>query len=164
MTRGAPFEKPINGSPARPVVRFAPSPNGRLHLGHAYSALFCCEVARALGARFLLRIEDIDQTRARGEFVEAIFDDLTWLGLTWETPVRRQSEHLADYKQALEQLSKAGLLYASTTTRAEIQVLTKQLTAGGTAPARDPGGSPILARKVLENVDATPGQPKAMRL
>lgn len=164
MTRGGTIEKPINGPPGRPVVRFAPSPNGRLHLGHAYSALFCFEVARALGARFLLRIEDIDQSRARDEFIEAIFDDLAWLGLTWETPVRRQSEHLADYKQALEQLSKAGLLYASTTTRAEIRALTKQMSADGAAPARDPDGAPLLARKVLENAGATPGQPKAMRL
>ena len=76
------------------VTRFAPSPTGRLHLGHAYSALFAESLARQAGGRFLLRIEDIDPARCRPEFETGIFEDLAWLGVTWETPVRRQSDHL----------------------------------------------------------------------
>ncbi|MBV9462346.1 MAG: tRNA glutamyl-Q(34) synthetase GluQRS, partial [Bradyrhizobium sp.] len=76
------------------IFRFAPSPNGMLHLGHAYSALLNFDLARASGGRFLLRIEDIDPTRCKVEFEAAIYQDLAWLGITWETPVRRQSEHL----------------------------------------------------------------------
>lgn len=106
---------------ARPVVtRFAPSPTGYLHLGHAYSALFACEAARREGGRFLLRIEDIDPGRCRPEFTEAIFEDLAWLGLEWEEPVRRQSEHLDDYRAALGRLEAMGLLYPCTCTRKEI--------------------------------------------
>ena len=86
------------------TTRFAPSPNGFLHLGHALSALTGFRAARDAGGRFLLRIEDIDLTRARPEFEQAIYDDLAWLGLTWETPVRRQSEHLDDYAAALARL------------------------------------------------------------
>ena len=82
-----------------PVFRFAPSPNGYLHLGHAYSALLNFDLARQTGGRFLLRIEDIDATRCRPAFEAAIYDDLAWLGLRWELPVRRQSEHLADYRE-----------------------------------------------------------------
>ena len=83
-----------------PVFRFAPSPNGYLHLGHALSALINFDMARAAGGRLLLRIEDIDATRCRPEFEAAIYEDLAWLGLAWEEPVRRQSEHLADYRAA----------------------------------------------------------------
>src|SRR6476469_8655519 len=89
---------------APPVFRFAPSPNGHLHLGHAYSALLNLELAREQGGRLLLRIEDIDTARCRPEFEAAIFQDLAWLGLIWETPVRRQSEHLGEYRDALEKL------------------------------------------------------------
>ena len=88
----------------QPVFRFAPSPNGYLHLGHALSALLNFDMARAAGGRFLLRIEDIDATRCRPEFEAAIYEDLAWLGLAWEQPVRRQSEHLDDYRAALEKL------------------------------------------------------------
>ena len=91
-----------------PVFRFAPSPNGYLHLGHAASALLNFELARPAGGRFLLRIEDIDITRCRPEFEAAIYQDLGWLGLAWETPVRRQSEHFAGYREALEKLSGAA--------------------------------------------------------
>src|SRR5690349_20165094 len=84
------------------VTRFAPSPTGRLHLGHAYAALFAARAAQ--GGRFLLRIEDIDATRCRPEFEQAIIDDLAWIGLDWEKPVRRQSEHMADYAAALDRL------------------------------------------------------------
>ena len=102
------------------VTRFAPSPTGRLHLGHAFSALTAFAAARAAHGRFLLRIEDIDATRARPAFEAAIYDDLAWLGLEWETPVRRQSEHMDDYAAALEQLRSAGLLYRCFRTRKEI--------------------------------------------
>src|SRR6476469_8270137 len=96
-----------------PVFRFAPSPNGYLHLGHAYSALLNFDLARQSGGRFLLRIEDIDITRCRPEFEAAIYEDLGWLGIVWETPVRRQSEHLAGYSAAIEKLSAQGLIYPS---------------------------------------------------
>ena len=87
-----------------PVFRFAPSPNGYLHLGHALAALTDFEMARALSGRFLLRIEDIDATRCRPEFEQAIYEDLAWLGIAWEEPVRRQSEHLDAYRDALAKL------------------------------------------------------------
>src|ERR687886_827123 len=95
-------------SAAPPVLRFAPSPNGRLHLGHAYSALLNAELARRWNGRFLLRIEDIDVTRCRPEFEAGILEDLAWLGLAWEQPVRRQSEHFATYHAALEGLAGRG--------------------------------------------------------
>src|ERR1700749_666267 len=82
----------------QPVFRFAPSPNGELHLGHALSALINFEMAKATGGRFLLRIGDIDPARGRPEYEVAIYEDLRWLGLTWEEPVRRQSEHVAEYR------------------------------------------------------------------
>src|SRR5262245_57396843 len=93
------------------VFRFAPSPNGYLHLGHALSALVNFDMARAAGGRLLLRIEDIDATRCRPEFEAAIYQDLAWLGLTWEEPVRRQSEHLATYAAAIARLEAKGLVY-----------------------------------------------------
>jgi glutamyl-Q tRNA(Asp) synthetase len=102
------------------VTRFAPSPSGRLHRGHAYSALTAQALARAAGGRLLLRIEDIDAERSRPEFEAAIFEDLAWLGLTWEEPVRRQSEHLADYAAALERLCEEHLVYRCFKTRREI--------------------------------------------
>src|SRR6202167_6559116 len=105
------------------VLRFAPSPNGHLHLGHAYSALLNFDMARELGGRFLLRIEDIDAARCRPEFETAIYEDLAWLGIAWENPVRRQSEHLADYRAGLESLSAQGLVYPSFESRAEIAAL-----------------------------------------
>src|SRR3954469_18862029 len=103
-----------------PVFRFAPSPNGYLHLGHAYSALLNFDLARQCGGRFLLRIEDIDVVRCRPEFEAGIYEDLGWLGISWETPVRRQSEHLAEYRAALEKLSARNLVYPSFESRAEI--------------------------------------------
>ena len=102
------------------VTRFAPSPTGRLHRGHAFSALTAHAAARAAQGRFLLRIEDIDATRCRPEYEAAILEDLAWLDLTWEQPVRRQSEHLADYQAALERLAARGLLYRCFRTRREI--------------------------------------------
>jgi glutamyl-Q tRNA(Asp) synthetase len=105
---------------ARFVTRFAPSPTGRLHRGHAFSALCAHEAARAAGGRFLLRIEDIDATRCRPEYEAGIYEDLAWLGLSWEQPVRRQREQLADYRAALEALAREGLVYRCFRTRKEI--------------------------------------------
>lgn len=102
------------------VTRFAPSPTGYLHRGHAFSALTAFEAARAVQGRFILRIEDIDQPRCRPEYDAAILEDLAWLGLAWEEPVRRQSEHLADYDAALERLKARGLLYRCFRTRKEL--------------------------------------------
>ena len=126
----------------QPVFRFAPSPNGYLHLGHAYSALLNFDLARASGERFLLRIEDIDLTRCRPEFETAIYQDLAWLGIAWEHPARRQSEHLADYRDALEKLSAQGLVYPSFESRGEIARLVAQREASTHWP-RDPDGSPL---------------------
>ena len=102
------------------VTRFAPSPTGHLHRGHAFSALTAFEAARAARGRFLLRIEDIDRTRCRPEYDAALREDLAWLGLAWEEPVRRQSEHMADYEAALRSLRERGLLYRCFRTRREI--------------------------------------------
>lgn len=102
------------------VTRFAPSPTGYLHLGHALSALTAFDAAQAAGGRFILRIEDIDQGRARPEFEAAIFEDLAWLGLVWEERVRRQSEHMADYAAALQSLIERNLVYRCFRTRADI--------------------------------------------
>jgi glutamyl-Q tRNA(Asp) synthetase len=125
-----------------PVFRFAPSPNGYLHLGHACSALLNFDAARQSGGRFLLRIEDIDSARCRPEFEAAIYQDLAWLGVTWETPVRRQSEHLDAYREALEKLSAQGLIYPSFESRAEIIGLVAQREAEAPWP-RDPDGAPL---------------------
>ncbi|MFN3523527.1 MAG: tRNA glutamyl-Q(34) synthetase GluQRS [Phenylobacterium sp.] len=105
---------------ARFTTRFAPSPTGFLHRGHAFSALTAHAAARAADGRFLLRIEDIDATRRRPEFEAAIFEDLAWLGLDWETPVRRQSEHMDDYMAALDRLQAEGLVYRCFRTRREV--------------------------------------------
>ncbi|MBR0733748.1 tRNA glutamyl-Q(34) synthetase GluQRS [Bradyrhizobium japonicum] len=125
-----------------PVFRFAPSPNGLLHLGHAYSALLNFDRARESGGRLLLRIEDIDATRCRPEYETAIYDDLAWLGIAWEAPVRRQSEHLAVYRAALERLSALGLVYPAFESRAEIARLVAAREASGPWP-RDPDGAPL---------------------
>lgn len=105
---------------AQPVLRFAPSPNGALHLGHALSALTGFEMARRLGGRFLVRIEDIDRARVRPEYITGIFEDLAWLGITFEQPVLFQSHHLAAYKQAAARLDGMGLLYPCFASRKEI--------------------------------------------
>ena len=125
-----------------PVFRFAPSPNGYLHLGHACSALLNFDLAREKGGRFLLRIEDIDATRCRPEFEAAIQEDLAWLGLTWETPVRRQSEHFALYREAVEKLAGLGLIYPAFESRAEIARLVAQREGEASWP-RDPDGAPL---------------------
>ena len=120
-----------------PPVRMA-----YLHLGHAYSALLNFDRARETGGRLLLRIEDIDATRCRPEYETAIYDDLAWLGIAWETPVRRQSEHLAAYRAALDKLSALGLVYPAFESRAEIARLVTAREADGPWP-RDPDGAPL---------------------
>lgn len=119
-----------------PIFRFAPSPNGYLHLGHAFSALFTDHWARALGGTFRLRIEDIDPVRSKPVFTEAIFEDLHWLGLAWPEPVLRQSARLPAYEAAADRLRQLGLVYPCFCSRAEIAA-----TASGT----DPDGAPLYA-------------------
>lgn len=126
------------------VFRFAPSPNGYLHLGHAYSALANFALARERGGRFLLRIEDIDATRCRPEYEAAIYEDLAWLGIAWEEPVRRQSEHMADYRAALTELQAQGVVFASFESRAELARLVAEREREGAWP-RDPDGAPLYA-------------------
>jgi glutamyl-Q tRNA(Asp) synthetase len=125
-----------------PVFRFAPSPNGYLHLGHAFSALLNFDMARAAGGKLLLRIEDIDETRCRPEFETAIVEDLAWLGIEWDEPVRRQSEHFAAYREALHPLDAKRLLYPSFETRAEIAKLVAARERERPWP-RDPDGAPL---------------------
>jgi glutamyl-Q tRNA(Asp) synthetase len=120
------------------VTRFAPSPTGRLHLGHAFSALTVDAAARAAGGRFLLRIEDIDRQRCKPEFEAAILEDLAWLGLQWEDPVRRQSEHMADYQAALDRLHAQGLLYRCFRTRKDLAAMASAPHGAGEAYRGDP--------------------------
>jgi glutamyl-Q tRNA(Asp) synthetase len=126
---------PTEAGSARPVFRFAPSPNGRLHLGHAYSALLNRHLADRCGGRFLIRMEDIDPGRSRAEHAEAILDDLAWLRLVSEGPVRVQSRHLADYIAAADRLRAEGLLYPCFCSRSEI------IAAAGPHPDRGPDGA-----------------------
>jgi len=134
-----------------PVFRFAPSPNGYLHLGHAYSALLNFDLARQGQGKFLLRIEDIDATRCRPEFEAAIYEDLGWLGISWEMPVRRQSEHFSKYREAVEKLSGLGrsglgLIYPAFESRAEIARLVTGRETDATADEpwpRDPDGAQL---------------------
>lgn len=152
-----------------PVFRFAPSPNGYLHLGHALSAVLNADLARESGGRFLLRIEDIDPTRCRPEFEAAIEEDLAWLGLTWEKPVRRQSEHFGQYRDALEQLMAQGLVYPSFESRAEIARAIMEQEKKAPWP-RDPDGAPLypgMARALAPAERARllqSGAPHALRL
>ena len=125
-----------------PVFRFAPSPNGSLHLGHARSALLNFDLARRNGGRMLLRIEDIDTTRCRPEYEQAIYEDLAWLGIAWEQPVRRQSEHLALYTEAIDRLTRDRLIYPAFESRAEVARLVAEKDQAGAWP-RDPDGAPL---------------------
>ena len=135
------------------ATRFAPSPTGRLHLGHAFSALTAWTAAQSSDGRFLLRIEDTDFTRCRPEYEAGVFQDLAWLGIDWETPVRRQSDHRADYDAALERLRDQGVLYRCFRTRKELMAL-----AGGAPHAEDPGdaqafaGGPVDANEEAERL------------
>jgi glutamyl-Q tRNA(Asp) synthetase len=124
----------------RRVFRFAPSPNGYVHRGHAYSALLNQHAAEATGGRMLLRIEDIDMARARPEFEAAIYEDLAWLGLRWEEPVLRQRERFEVYGEALAALDRLGLLYPAFLTRGEIRARVTEAEASGEEWPRDPDG------------------------
>jgi len=152
-----------------PVFRFAPSPNGYLHLGHAYSVLLNFDLARRGGGPLLLRIEDIDPTRCRPEFEAAIYEDLAWLGIAWAEPVRRQSEHIETYRAALARLEAAGLVYPAFESRARIAALTAARDAAGGWP-RDPDGAPHYpgdARQLSPQARAQAiarGTPYALRL
>ncbi len=151
----------------RPVFRFAPSPNGELHLGHAHSALVSHDMARAANGRFLLRIEDIDVGRCRREYEAQILDDLAWLGLEWEQPVRRQSEHFGVFGKAIEKLGAMGLLYPCFATRRQIA---EAVAARGAPHPLDPEGAPLypglckaLGEKEIETRKAT-GEAFALRM
>ncbi len=152
------------------VTRFAPSPTGHLHLGHAFSALTAFDVARAAGGRFLLRIEDIDQGRARAEFEQAIYDDLARLGLEWETPVRRQSEHMEEYAQALQGLIERNIVYRCFRTRREVaeaianaphgeagEVFTGEALSASEEQAKLEAGEPFAWRLSLKKARAALG-------
>jgi len=151
------------------ILRFAPSPNGYLHLGHAYSALINYDMARDCGGRLLLRVEDIDTQRCRPEFEAAIHEDLRWLGIAWDEPVRRQSEHFADYAEAVAKLEAQGLLYPSFESRSEIAALVAERDTAGRWP-RDPDGVPLYpgwARKMPaaeRQRRCRAGEPFALRL
>jgi glutamyl-Q tRNA(Asp) synthetase len=146
---------------SQPIFRFAPSPNGHLHLGHAYSALFTRRAAEAAGGVMLLRIEDIDVTRCRPEFVDAIFEDLSWLGCRWPEPVMRQSQRFAEYRQAADRLREIGLLYPCFCTRSEI---------AARATGHDPDGAPLYPGTCRHLADANvqlrlaTGEPHQWRL
>ena len=145
------------------VTRFAPSPTGPLHLGHAYAALFAATKALADGGRFLLRIEDIDRSRARGDFETAIYEDLAWLGLTWERPVRRQSEHFDDYRAALTRLEADRLVYPCFCTR---RTLAAEIADAGAAPHGSGTIYPGTCRRLSpseRDERMAAGQPYALR-
>ena len=149
------------------ICRFAPSPNGYLHLGHALSALVNFDLARATGGRFILRIEDIDQARCRSEFETAIYEDLSWLGIVWDRPVERQSEHMEQYRAALARLEADGLVYPSFESRGAIAALVA--AAPGLWP-HDPDGAPIYPGSVAalsrseRSRRVAAGEPYALRL
>lgn len=151
------------------VFRFAPSPNGYLHLGHALSALLNADMARADNGRLLLRVEDIDSARCRPEYETAIYEDLGWLGVRWETPVLRQSEHWDAYRDALERLNAVGLTYPSFESRADIARLVAEREVQGPWP-RDPDGAPLYPGDARSMSDAErarrikAGEPYALRL
>ena len=137
----------------KPKFRFAPSPNGSLHLGHALSAILNCEIAAAAGGDFLLRIEDIDQARCTPDFEADIYVDLAWLGLRWQEPVRRQSEHFPAYQAALQTLVERGLVYPAFLTRGEVKAKVASHEAGGRPWPRDPDGTPLYPSDDRERSD-----------
>ncbi len=150
---------------SQPVFRFAPSPNGELHLGHALSAIVGYEMAQRAGGRFLVRIEDIDVERCREEFVAQILEDLAWLGIRWEEPVVRQSANFDAYRAAASRLEAMGLLYPCFATRTEIADAARELPE-----ARDPDGAPLypglyrgLAKAEVERRRMS-GEPYALRI
>jgi len=141
------------------VTRFAPSPTGWLHRGHAFSALTAERAAREANGRFLLRLEDIDRSRCRPQYEQGIRDDLGWLGLSWETPVRRQSDHMDDYARALRELAERGLVYRCFKTRREVAEAIEQAPHGAMEAYR---GEPLPAEEEARRLAA--GEPYAWRL
>lgn len=143
----------------KPIFRFAPSPNGRLHFGHAYSAWLNAMLAQKMNGRFLVRIEDIDTTRCTSELRQQALDDLAWLGLKWETPVRIQSQHWDDYRAAFEKLKTSGLVYPCFCSRKEVEQA---------SVARDPDGAPLYAGTCCDlseaEISARLNEPHAWRL
>ncbi|MBB3570367.1 tRNA glutamyl-Q(34) synthetase GluQRS [Rhizobium sp. BK491] len=138
----------------KPKFRFAPSPNGPLHLGHALSAILNHDMAAEAGGDFLLRIEDIDQARCTPDFEEGIYRDLSWLGLSWQEPVRRQSEHFPAYQQALQTLIARGLVYPAFLTRGEVKSRVAAFETDGKSWPRDPDGTPLYPPDDRERGDA----------
>ena len=149
------------------TTRFAPSPTGLLHLGHAFAALCAWHRARRPEGRFLLRLEDIDAARCRPEFARAILDDLRWLGLDWDAPVRVQSQHLAEYRASLDRMREAGLLYPCFCSRADIL---REIAQSGAAPHVSPDGAPLYPGTcrgldpLLRAARIDAGEPHAWRL
>ncbi len=140
----APPDNPVLRAPLdTPVLRFAPSPNGALHLGHARSAILNDWAAQRSGGRLLLRMEDIDLGRCTPDLERGVRDDLDWLGIRFDGPVRRQSEHFPVYRRALEKLRAMGLTYPAFTTRGELRALVAQAEAEGRPWPRDPDGAPL---------------------
>ncbi len=138
----------------KPVLRFAPSPNGRLHLGHALSAILNHDMAKAMAGRFLLRVEDIDLARCTDELEQGIYEDLAWLGLDWEMPVRRQSDHFDVYRKGLDQLIAMGVAYPSFMSRGDVKAFVTDYEAGGRIWPRDSDGAlhyPALDRQRPEH-------------
>lgn len=140
------------------IFRFAPSPNGALHLGHAFSALMNEKMAREVGGRLLLRIEDIDQARCTPELEAAMLKELDWLGITFERPYRRQAEHFEIYRSMLERLRKDGLVYPAFLSRGDIRRAVSKFEAGGEAWPRDPDGAPLYPGKERDLSEAERGR------
>lgn len=163
-------DQTANAAKARRIFRFAPSPNGYLHRGHAFSALLNQRAADATQARLLLRIEDIDTARARPEFEAAIYEDLGWLGLSWVRPVLRQSERFDAYRDALAELTRLGLLYPSFMSRGEIRARVAEAEAAGRQWLRDPDGAPLYPGgerdwpEARRRSEMASGKPYALRL
>ncbi len=154
----------MNRARLQPAFRFAPSPNGYLHLGHAYSALLNQALARRHGGRFLLRIEDIDVTRCRPEFEQAIYEDLGWLGLAWEEPVLRQSEHFARYHAVLAGWRREGAVYPCMCSRQDIAMaVARREAATGRPWPRDPDGAALYPGTCRDRPVAE-GAPAALRM
>ena len=149
------FEMKAPAHENRAVLRFAPSPNGYLHRGHAYSALLNAEFARRLYGRLLLRIEDIDPQRSLPRYCSALEEDLAWLGLKFEQPVRRQSAHFADYRESFARLDNLGVVYRCFCSRGEIGASVKRMSAQGITSPLDPDGTPIYPGtcRTLKNSD-----------
>ena len=171
MARDAQDHRQEAMAPSSPIFRFAPSPNGRLHLGHAYSALLNQRLAARFAGELLLRIEDIDLTRCRPEFEQGIRDDLAWLGVSFAPAVRRQSQYFDDYRRALDRLEAMGLVYPCFCSRQEVKDVVRQREAEtGTPWPRDPDGAPLYPQtcRALSETEARrrreAGEPHVLRL